>query len=255
MFLPTVNPADPENVFLRCDMTGAYVTHNGGRSWRMFHLRTVVRDFEFDPSNPNTVYASNSGLYRSDNRGTSWKLIYPAPEDIVAERMIGDHAEQYFVTRKGDMKQEIVKVRVDPEDSGHIYLGLTPPIETTAASGRGATGTKAQVLVSNDQGQSWQELADLTGTTVLAIIPGCWDGKPDEVTVVTDLAVARISESTGEALEVPRPSTRVAHAAAGKNASGSVVYLLTSSWAERGYNPPGTRCTARPTSAKAGRRL
>src|SRR3990172_7817567 len=64
MFLPTVNPADPQNVFLRCDMTGAYVTHDGGESWRMFHLRAVVRDFEFDPSHPDVIYASNTGLYR-----------------------------------------------------------------------------------------------------------------------------------------------------------------------------------------------
>ena len=71
MFLPTVNPENPQNVFLRCDMTGAYVTHDGGNSWRMFHLRTVVRDFEFDPLNPSTIYASNTGLYRSEDSGAS----------------------------------------------------------------------------------------------------------------------------------------------------------------------------------------
>ncbi|MBN2290262.1 MAG: hypothetical protein JXQ83_13090, partial [Candidatus Glassbacteria bacterium] len=48
-FLPTINPQDSNHVFVRCDMTGAYVTLDGGQSWRMFNLRTVVRDFEFDP--------------------------------------------------------------------------------------------------------------------------------------------------------------------------------------------------------------
>ncbi|MBW7996484.1 MAG: hypothetical protein FVQ81_07955 [Candidatus Glassbacteria bacterium] len=239
MFLPTVNPADPDNVFLRCDMTGAYVTHDGGKSWRMFHLRTVVRDFEFDPSDPKVIYASNTGLYRSEDCGASWKLIYPDPASIVAERMVGDHAEQFFVTREGEMRGEIVKVRVDPSDGSHIYMGLTPPYESTPADGKRTRKTGAPVLVTSDRGENWRELARVPGSTVLAIIPGTWDGRPDELTVVTDKCVAWIKESTGEVTEYQLPDTRAAHADAGVGPEGSVLYLMTSDSPDAGYLPAG----------------
>ncbi len=239
MFLPTVNPADPDNIYLRCDMTGAYVTHDGGKSWRMFNLRTVVRDFEFDPSDPDVIYASNTGLYRSDDGGVSWKLIYPDPASIIAERMVGDHAEQFFVTGEGEMRGEIVKVRVDPGDGNHIYIGLTPPYESTPADGKQTTKNGAPVMVTNDRGNSWRELARVTGSTVLAIVPGSWDGLSDELTVVTDNTIARITESTGEIDEYPLPGTRAAHAAAGVEPDGSVIYLLISSSPTPGYLPSG----------------
>src|SRR3990172_7269144 len=115
-YLSTIDPQDPNHVFVRCDMTGAYVTYDGGRSWRMFNLRTVVHDFEFDPGNPNTVYAANSGLYRSDDRGVQWQLIYPDPAKGVVERMVGDHADQYLETRESQRSGRVEKVRVDPAD-------------------------------------------------------------------------------------------------------------------------------------------
>ena len=39
MFSPTVSPHDPDFAFVSCDMTGSYITRDGGKSWRMFNLR------------------------------------------------------------------------------------------------------------------------------------------------------------------------------------------------------------------------
>ena len=39
---PTISPHDPNVVLVGCDMTGAYITYDGGESWRMFNLGTVV---------------------------------------------------------------------------------------------------------------------------------------------------------------------------------------------------------------------
>src|SRR6266480_4774537 len=47
MFHPTVSPHDLNTVLASCDMTGAYITHDGGKSWRMFNLRGVVQFFLF----------------------------------------------------------------------------------------------------------------------------------------------------------------------------------------------------------------
>src|SRR5436309_9719549 len=74
MYHPTFSPQDINTALINCDMTGAYITHNGGRSWRMFNLRGVVRFFAFDPSTPHTIYAQSIGLFRSTDNGDSWKL-------------------------------------------------------------------------------------------------------------------------------------------------------------------------------------
>src|SRR5205807_759532 len=38
MFHPTASPHDLDTVLVGCDMTGTYITHDGGKSWRMFNL-------------------------------------------------------------------------------------------------------------------------------------------------------------------------------------------------------------------------
>lgn len=99
VFIPTVSPFDSNFVFSKGDMTGAFVTYDGGKSWKVFNLMTVVQDFEFDPADPDVVYASSRGylydedrgsgltlLYRSENRGRSWKVIYPEIEKIAPSK-------------------------------------------------------------------------------------------------------------------------------------------------------------------------
>jgi len=48
-FYPAVSPHNPSLVLVACDMTGAYISRDGGNSWRLFELRSPVRFFEFDP--------------------------------------------------------------------------------------------------------------------------------------------------------------------------------------------------------------
>ncbi len=45
MFNPAINPADPDHAFVACDMTGSFVTYDGGKQWRMFNLRGVSTIF------------------------------------------------------------------------------------------------------------------------------------------------------------------------------------------------------------------
>src|SRR5512138_2284664 len=71
-FRPTVSPHDPNRVFVNCDMTGAYITNDGGESWRMFNLRGVVSFFVFDPREPDVVYAKTIGLWRTTDAGKTW---------------------------------------------------------------------------------------------------------------------------------------------------------------------------------------
>src|SRR5438270_9969070 len=97
MFNPTISPHDPNTVLISCDMTGAYITRDGGKSWRMFNLRGVVRFFVFDPVDPKVMYAQATGLWRSTDAGETWKLVYPNPKKIKTIVMKADHADENLV--------------------------------------------------------------------------------------------------------------------------------------------------------------
>ena len=145
----TVNPGNPLNVFVSCNMSGAYVTYDGGRKWNMFNLGGTIRDFEFDRSSDSTVYASNdNGLYRSEDLGQNWSLIYPSPEDIVSIELVGDHAERTIVTGDGMPDGPVDLVRVDPDNSDHLVLGITPPWKISLSRSPYYLGDSVRVLVS-----------------------------------------------------------------------------------------------------------
>ena len=218
IYIPTISPGDSSNVFVRCDMTGAYVTENGGDSWRMFNLRGVVRDFEFDPQAPETIYASNSGLYRSDDRGRRWKLIYPSPEDVTEEVMTGDHASHRFRTESGMPDSQIVKVRVDPSDSNHLFIGLSPSRTSSQP---------ARVLESTDKGTSWHEVAQVPGRQILGIFPGSWVGRSDEIVVVSDSGAVGVSLEGKDVRELQLPVAEVLAAEGGTIPGGSYLYILS----------------------------
>ncbi len=222
----TVNPSDPDHAFVRCDMTCAFVTEDGGKSWRTFNLRTVIADFEFDPNQPNTVYASNTGLYRSEDRGKRWRLIYPDPQDVVAELTLSDHADHVLETAGGVPGRIIDKVRVDPADSRRIYISLGAPYHFDNVSRPLPESDSTRILVSTDRGANWKVLARLASGKVLAIFPGSWDDNPDEITVFTQRAALRISTSSGKVTPLPLPVEQIRAVDGGRGKEGAILYLL-----------------------------
>src|SRR6266850_3353125 len=82
MFFPTISPHNSSRVLVYCDMTGSYITDDGGASWRMFNLRATTSFFVFDPVGPDTIYAYGLGLWRSTDGGKTWSLVYPNPDAV-----------------------------------------------------------------------------------------------------------------------------------------------------------------------------
>ena len=142
MFNPTISPHDPKTVLISCDMTGSYITHDAGQSWRMFNLRGVVRFFVFDPINPKIIYAQATGLWRSADGGETWDLLYPEPSTVKEVVMRSDHADEILVAGP-DPLGTILALAVDPADSSVLYV---------------AAGEKSPALfVSRDSGKTWQK--------------------------------------------------------------------------------------------------
>src|SRR6266699_1727084 len=97
MFHPIISPHDSSTVLVSCDMTGSYITHDAGKSWRMFNLRGVVQFFVFDPLDRKVIYAQSNGLWRSQDEGESWSLIYPKPSSVKSIKMSSDHSDEDLV--------------------------------------------------------------------------------------------------------------------------------------------------------------
>ena len=147
MFHPTISPHDPKTVLIACDMTGAYITHDGGESWRMFNLRGTVRFFAFDPVQPKTMYAQADGLYRSTDDGETWQLVWPKPASIKAIAMNSDHADE--------------RILAEPNPVGNIVALAIAPADSRTLFAAGNDGTAVALFVSHDWGDSWSKQAAL----------------------------------------------------------------------------------------------
>src|SRR2546423_6063163 len=122
MFHPTISPHDANTVLISCDMTGSYITHDGGKSWRMFNLRGVVQFFVFDPLKKDVIYAQATGLWRSQDNGETWALVYPRPSSVQAVKMNSDHSDEDLVAEPNPLGGNITAMAIDPEDSQRFYV-------------------------------------------------------------------------------------------------------------------------------------
>ena len=143
-FYPAVSPHDPNLVLVACDMTGAYISENGGQSWRMFNLRNPVTFFAFDPQDPKVIYAGADALWRSEDRGRTWGLVYPSSPDV---RLImpDDHATPVYLAHQ-EPAGRVQALAVDPDDSRKLFATIGE---------RGNVG----LYFSSDRGAQWQRVA------------------------------------------------------------------------------------------------
>ena len=155
IFSPAVSPHDPNVAFTSCDMGGSMVTHNGGESWKMINLSSVVRFFVFDPVDPDVVYAHSIGLFKSEDKGLTWRLLYPNPPEVVYNVSKFDHADEFLVTQDAQ-RRSVRTFAIDPTQPKHLYAAIR--IEQSIA-----------LYTSTDGGGSWKKEKDfeeLSGDTV-----------------------------------------------------------------------------------------
>lgn len=205
---PTISPQDPNTVLVSCDMTGAYITHDGGRSWRMFNLRGTVKFFAFDRSNPHIIYAEATGLWRSVDDGETWKLLYPKPSSVRALRMASDHADETIVADP-DPLGTITAMAIDPRDSATLY----------AATLKGAN---AALFVSHDSGDGWEQVVTLPERASQIWLKPAGQGKAESVLAGGEHSV--LWWKAGGARTVPAPSVRFTSLSAGFGSGKATIY-------------------------------
>jgi len=162
-FYPAVSPHNSNVAFVSCDMTASYSTKNGGLSWRMFTLRGVVHNYIFDPIDSAVVYAivqgHSGGLFKSEDTGNTWQLLYPAPDEVMGIVAKGDHADEVMVT-KDSTRRDVVALAIDPENSAKLFAAIQVS-EITA------------FYVSDDGGLHWRKVKELKeGVKNIFVDPG-----------------------------------------------------------------------------------
>ncbi len=151
-FSPTISPHTPDDVLAACDMTGSFISHDGGESWRMFNLGLRAGFFVFDPVDRRVIYAktigppaimakdrplSLAGLWRSTDSGRTWRLVRADPSTSPGSAGVGP---------AGDL----MALAVDPANSRSLLAVLQE-------------GASSALYASTDWGRSWSKAGELPG--------------------------------------------------------------------------------------------
>lgn len=89
-----IHPTDTSKMYCSAEGGGLYKSTDGGLSWAIIHpSATNGYDFEFNPADPNTVYASGTNFYKSIDGGLTF-----SPEDNSGTNTDGlDFWDQEFI--------------------------------------------------------------------------------------------------------------------------------------------------------------
>jgi photosystem II stability/assembly factor-like uncharacterized protein len=164
MFAPAISPADPNLMMLNCDMSGAYLTADGGRNWRMIHHQQLRSDTgcrpAFHPSDPSTIYAASGGRLRvSRDGGKTFAPIGNIRESLRGEIAIS--AEDPNLMFAGTAAGRCIR----SHDAGRTWTECEGPggrvigfhWDRTRGSRAVFVGTDRGIWHSEDAGETWAE--------------------------------------------------------------------------------------------------
>ncbi|HRH61238.1 MAG TPA: hypothetical protein PL045_11740, partial [Chitinophagaceae bacterium] len=127
-FLPTFSYHSPNNFFIRCDMTGSYLTNDGGESYLQFNFDNGAASYAFDPHNAQIIYAGSVVLNRSIDGSKTWQQVFPKASEISSAKYRGDHAEYEIETASTSLYEaeysQIKNIKVDPTESNTVYFSM-----------------------------------------------------------------------------------------------------------------------------------
>ena len=127
-FIPTFSYHKADDFMVKCDMTGSYLTNNGGQTYRLINFVGGANVYAYDPNDSNKIYAGGAFLNRSVDGGKTWQHIFPKTGDIKQTGYFGDHAEFQLKTDDTALYKkdanEINVIRIDPAWPKTIYFAL-----------------------------------------------------------------------------------------------------------------------------------
>jgi photosystem II stability/assembly factor-like uncharacterized protein len=239
VFIPTISPFDTNLVFTKGDMTGSFVTYDGGKSWKLFNLMSVTQDFKFDPADSDVVYAASRGylydddrgsgltmLYRSENRGKTWNVIFPDVAKIAPLEKLQSMAFLPSQLLKDMPDGSIDLIEVDPADNAKIYLGMSP-LRPYIGEITENTPRVTFIMGTENKGKDWKLIAKVPGTSVLGIFPHCMAIDKDELTVITNTACVKVDRITGKIMPLSMMEGKITKAGSGHVSGKTILYIIS----------------------------
>lgn len=166
MFSPAISTADPDLMFINCDMSGAYISEDGGHNWRMINQAQLRSDTgcrpAFHPSDPDILYASSGGQLRvSYDRGLTFKPIGDLKESLRGEIAINAADPQLMLAGSSGGKCWV------SQNAGTNWIVCSGPagkllglhFDQTRQGRTVFAGTDKGVWRSEDGGATWTEKA------------------------------------------------------------------------------------------------
>ena len=189
MFSLAISPLDPNLVMMSCDMSGAYISRDGGKTWTMFHHSMLKGCTScaavFHPKTPGRIVAPGGwggGLRASSDAGRTWQpygkerpwrqrptVLYIDP-DLGDRLFVGTSSGAYATDDDGATWRAC-------EGAAGSALGFA----ADRASPRDARvyfiGTSAGVFRSDDGGRTFKASSEGLPQERLASFAGGSDGK------------------------------------------------------------------------------
>lgn len=139
-YMPTFSYNSPDDFLVRCDMTGSYLTRNGGASYQQINFASGASSYAYDPQDSNTIYIGSVALHRSTDGGRTWQQLFPDKAAIKRTFFQGDEAEYGIQTIDSSLYSSssgsIRNIRVDPSQGNALYFSMGPFFFYTADGGR-----------------------------------------------------------------------------------------------------------------------
>jgi len=138
-FIPTFSYATSDKFLLRCDMTGSYLTNDGGVSYSQINFAGGASSYAWDPLDTNLVYIGSASLNRSTDGGKTWEQVFPSEKEVVRRTYKGDHADFSIETSDTSLYAgetgRISAIKADPVSMGALYFSMGPNFYYSANSG------------------------------------------------------------------------------------------------------------------------
>lgn len=258
----TLDPFQPEAIYLAGAESGLLRTEDGGEHWELLNTPTAsVTSVVIHPRNPHILYITGraqgsetqSRIWKTFDRGEQWEEIY-------AEPLGGRSIEGGIFQLRRPTNPSVMSLMIDPQSPEVIYAGSSSGALVTSTDGgttwstrhsfrQGVSGLKISPLVngqmffrfsdgslgrSDDGGGAAKRLSVSTDTTTATVIHAVFlsPRAPNHVLVGTDQGVFRSSDA-GETWEVvPLPVSENALVRVSTIAEGSDGVL----WAGSNFN-------------------
>jgi photosystem II stability/assembly factor-like uncharacterized protein len=228
----TVSPHRPDTLVVSCDMTAGYITHDGGKTWREFNLKSRQYAYAFDPLDPDTIYVGTTGLFRSEDNGDTWRLIFPDPKAVTGETRLNDEANHSFISTDNWPGKTIHAILIDPLDPDHLFIVIKKDGPRQPADDFYARKKQGLFLFASvDRGRKWHKLAELTEDQdihFLAFDPDSPVGARI-LYAFTEKGVTRITARGGlEVVSLPASILSLRHASSAVNPqTGRTVFYIS----------------------------